>query len=177
MVAIKIKVDTRALAKFKALPDEFKRKAMKRVGQEFILSVVEDVNKGIDINGRAFKPYDPKYGNKKERAGRMGENFWLRLTGKMINSMSATSDKNRTVVLFRGQRPSVSFRNPSRAKKKKRGGKLTVSTKTSRSVSNALIAWVNNQKRHFFGINKKRVRRMRDAFMRALRVFSRRSRK
>uniref|UniRef100_A0A6M3XGZ3 Tail protein n=1 Tax=viral metagenome TaxID=1070528 RepID=A0A6M3XGZ3_9ZZZZ len=148
----------------KLLSEQAIRDALRGVGYKYMLQVRKRTERGESVDGGTFKPYSPKYEERKTLAGRMGRNYWLRMTGQMMSSMIVSVVGRMVTVTFEGTRMVQSFRRkgPSKARP------LTFSDRPGGQVSNALIAWANNRIRPFVGVNQKELAELRDFLRRTL---------
>ncbi len=119
-----------------------------------------------------MKKYHPGYHFAKLEAGRMGENYWLRLTGKMLRSQKISVKRKggclEMEVGFTGTRAR------SRFKARARGGGKVVVNQAGEGISNAFLAMINDQIRPFVGVNQREVKRLTKVFIRHLGLDKRR---
>jgi hypothetical protein len=138
---------------------------------------------GLDVNGKAFKPYSFGYATMRHQAGRTVSPVQLTMTGAMLASMQVlSSDANRAVIGFQGSSAAVRFTRRMRTRvvrnalsssretvaapitNKKTGQKITHTfAEQNRQVANALKAYWNDKgegsdgwgtpRRHFFGLS------------------------
>jgi hypothetical protein len=121
---------------------------------------------GLDVNGKAFKPYSFGYATMRHQAGRTVSPVQLTMTGAMLASMQVlSSDANRAVIGFQGSSAAVRFTKRARPTKNRKTGERITHTfaEQRRQVSNALKAYWNDKgegsdgwgtpRRHFFGLS------------------------
>lgn len=112
-MAIRVTVNTRGLDK-KLMTEEVVKQALRRTGMKYMLQVRRRVKRGESVDGGAFKPYSQSYEENKAAAGRLGSNYWLRMTGQMLSSMVVNVIGKLMTVTFEGTRMSQSFRDPAK---------------------------------------------------------------
>lgn len=183
MSKLRVTVNTKGL-NTKLLSEQAIRDALRGVGYKYMLQVRKRTERGESVDGGTFKPYSPKYEEQKTLAGRMGRNYWLRMTGQMMSSMIVNVVGRMVAVTFEGTRMVQSFRGGGKRrawlKEAARLGSmraeaslagtspLTYSDRPGGQVSNALIAWANDRIRPFVGVNQKELVELRDFLRRAL---------
>lgn len=118
MIDLEITVDASDLERWELVPPKAIGDMLKIVAAEGMGLMRERVAKGESLTGGAFKTYDPDYQDRKSRAGRMGENYWLRLSGWMWKTQKVfvekVGDVIRAVITFEGMRPQVSIGDPAK---------------------------------------------------------------
>jgi len=144
------------------------RVALRKVGARYLQMQTERLNRGEGADGAPLAPYSQSYAERKTRAGRMGESYWLRLTGKMLRSQSIQvggAEGSMTLTVgFTGTRARSRFALMS---KQERGGALTV-VDTDKAVSNSLIAESVDAIRPFVGVSPAEVEILTSVFIEAL---------
>lgn len=115
-----------------------KKTILRRVGYVYMMIVRDRLAKGKESSGAAFAPYSKEYMQQKYRAGRLKENYWLRLTGEMLRSqnqtMSMTSGGEPMVTVgFTGTHPPQQFKLPAGVRSKRAGRKLAAARKAKLS--------------------------------------------
>jgi len=178
VIDLNFHVDTRALQKWALLKPGTKRKTLRKLAGHYMLLVRERVKKGLDVGGAPFRAYSPGYERRKRRAGRMKENYWLRLTGKMMRSQKAKYRKRgknyQATISFEGTRPQAKFEGKGRGridqKQAKTGAGLTVNLAQGEMVSNAYIAAKNDDIRAFVGVNGNELEELRRLFLELIEV-------
>jgi hypothetical protein len=177
MAKMRVSVDTGALD-MRLLTPEGIRESLRKTGYKYMLQVRKRTRRGESVDGGSFRPYSPAYAENKQQAGRMGRNYWLRMTGQMLSSMVVNVIGRVMTVTFEGTRMAQGFRkNKTRNKAKRETQPLTYSDRgEGREVSNALLAWANNKLRPFVGVNGKELRELGDFLRRELRKSIRKTR-
>jgi hypothetical protein len=132
MIEVNIHFELSEIDSYEMIPEGAKQKAFELVADEYMLLQRELLERGVTADGRPMKPYTEAYKDKKQRAGRMGEGYWLTLTGKMLRSQSVLvkhSGKVSTtlVVGFKGTRKG------SQIETSEKGAKARFLKRTSRS--------------------------------------------
>lgn len=136
MISVEIRFEMSEIDSYEMIPKAAKQKAFELVADDYMLLQRELIDRGVTAAGGPMKAYTKEYRDKKQRAGRMGEGFWLTLTGKMLRSQSILikhrGDISTTLVVgFRGTRKGSQIessakgakrRSYARAKRNQRGG-------------------------------------------------------
>lgn len=146
---------------------------LRRAAELAIGRIKRRTGKGVDVDGKAFKPYSTGYAKQKSASGRNASPPTLLLSGAMLASMDILqADPTRVVIGFKGSSAAVKFAKRSRpTKDRKTGAKVTRSVaETNRTISNALKARWNDKgeghapRRHFFGLSREdRIFLVKDA--------------
>jgi len=118
MIDLQIDFDTRELDQWEIFNERQKRSTLKVVAAHYMLLQRQRVNRGESLAGGQFKDYSPGYRDRKTRAGRMGESFWMRLSGQMLRSQHVTIDRRgdtlQARVFFDGTRPVAKIVDPAK---------------------------------------------------------------
>jgi hypothetical protein len=182
MIQVEVTVD---LSSIEALATEIENSLMSAlsvVAAKYLLLQRQRIAAGKSVDGAPFLSYSPGYRNQKTEAGRMGANFWLRLTGEMLRSQivvpGALVGSAATVsVEFEGMHAPTEF---IWRKKPKKGKGDRVYTKTvqarivsdrkkeSQMIPNALLAAVNDELRPFVGVSSKELDKLEKTFANAI---------
>jgi|GEM_PF-3462776 len=172
MIDLELTVDTSDLEKWEIFTEKQKKRALKIVAAEGMVLMRERVKRGEQLEGGTFKAYDPDYQDRKQRAGRMGSNYWLRLSGWMWKTQKAlierVGDILRAVITFEGMRPRVKFNAAAKQKKGQGKARLAVNIDSGDMVSSATVAEANDRLRPFIGFNQKEADRLAAVFSEAL---------
>jgi len=140
------------------VPNNLKKKVLEQAANRLALKIRQRTKQGVGFDGSTFPSYDPEYEDQKRRAGRMGESFWLRLSGDLFKSLQIKYSKAKQSIsmYFQGQHTSYSFSGPAKKGKKKnvKGGALVLKATSGKTTANDKIAYHLNTKYRFFGISK-----------------------
>lgn len=134
---------------------QVRQAALERAATVAIGRIQRRTSSGVDVDGAAFKPYSPDYKEQRVAAGFSSEPN-LQVSGQTLKSMKIVrSSPKESVIGFTGSSPGIKWTKRKRARVgKKTGRKLTHEAKhTTTTVPNALKAKVNDETRHFFGLN------------------------
>jgi len=169
---VEFTVDLSELENWEVVTEKEKRAAVRAGAAEAMILIRERVKRGESLEGGSFKAYSPSYQDRKSRAGRMGQNYWLRLSGWMWRTQKVivrrVGDVLRGTVTFEGMRPRVKFNAAAKQKKGQGKASLAVNIDSGDMVSSATIAEANDRLRPFIGLTDPEVEQVVDAIREAL---------
>jgi hypothetical protein len=172
IVPLDVVVDLGGLDKWEIMTEREKAGALRDVAGRYLQLQTENINRGVDMHGRPFRAYSPGYAALKARAGRLGKNYWLRLTGQLLRSQVVKIVREAgvlvAVIAFEGMHAASRFSTPSRRKLARSGG-LTVNVTAREQTANALLAAVNDLTRPFVGVGPQMLDKLVRTFVGALR--------
>lgn len=172
MFDVDLDVDMSELEGWELFSEQEKKEALTAAASEAMVLMRERVAKGESLEGGTFKAYDPDYQDRKQRAGRMGENYWLRLSGWMWKTQKVmvrrVGDVMRATITFEGMRPRVKFNAAARQKKGQGKAKLAVNIDRGDMVNSATIAEANDRLRPFIGLTEAERERVVEVIREAL---------
>lgn len=117
--------------KFKSMADAVtSRSNMEKIGNYFVVKIKQRTSEGVDVDGRAFKPYSQKYSFFRQQRGLPTAKVDLFFTGSMLNSLTYNAN-------ISGQEVRIFFAPGT----------------DRRGQSNPAKAFYLQQKRKFFGIS------------------------
>lgn len=172
MIDIQIEFDVSEVKEgnWKFLREKRQKDALGRGAGKYLSLQSRRINRREDLNGSAFRQYSERYRDIKTRAGRMGENYMLRLTGRMMRSRTVSFVRDAlglsARISFDGSRPAgkigrgapgaqkrTRLRTASRGVSKGRvaSHNLVVRDSMGDMVQNSFLAWVNHKLRPFIG--------------------------
>lgn len=103
------------------LPPETRRAILERAMLLGIGAIKRRTGKGLDVEGKPFLPYSPRYAKLREESGRRSQPVTLLLQGAMLNGLAIlANDGDRGLVGFTGTAPATSFSRRRKARKIKR---------------------------------------------------------
>jgi len=180
LLKIKISVDLSGLQKFDLYSPAQLDRAIRAATGAYMERQRDLVNKGLDIHGKPFAPYDPpatkrgSYADKKSRAGRMQSNYWLRLTGQMWRHQRVRYRKGKgfrqSIISFEGMQSQARFSSPRRRRKGMSNDALVVRMNKGDKIPSAFVAWMCHRKRPFVGFSWKTYEIVTRAFKKALKT-------
>jgi len=115
----------------------FDRQLMGEIGEYIIFRIQKHTAEGVDVEGRNFDPYTPRYKLFRQKTGHPVDKVNLFYSGSMMSSMTRAETKDESRVFFM---PTVD-----------RSG-----------VSNPLKAYALNEKRRFFAVGVAEQRKIID---------------
>ena len=115
----------------------FERRLMAEIGAYIIFRIEKHTAQGIDVEGRNFEPYTPRYKLFRRKTGHPVDKVDLFYSGSMMSSMTSTETDDESRVFFM----------PSQDRK---------------GVSNPLKAYALNKNRRFFAIGVVEQRKILD---------------
>jgi hypothetical protein len=173
IVPLDVVVDLGGLDKWEIMTEREKAGALRGVGGRYLQLQTENINRGVDMHGRPFKAYSPGYAELKARAGRLGKNYWLRLTGQLLRSQVVKIVREAgalvAVIAFEGMHAAARFSTPRPGSRPAKAGGLTVNVTSREQTSNALLAAVNDMTRPFVGVSPQMLDKLVRTFKGALR--------
>ncbi len=106
----------------------FSRNLMNEVGLKVIFFIQKRTSEGVDVDGRRFDEYSPKYKLFRQAKGHSGDRVNLFFTGSMLSAMTHSATDFEAKIFFQNTTDRSGARNP-------------------------LKAFVLNEKRNFFALS------------------------
>jgi len=146
---INISIDVSQLVDWEVVPKATLKRAMQEASATYMENQRSLLRKGRDVSGASFREYTLDYWSKKKLAGRMGENYWLRLTGQLLRSQRVKVKQGKkfvqATISFEGMHTPSEFTNPYDKKAARR--KKAKWERTKRSEAGAFeYAWGRSER-------------------------------
>jgi hypothetical protein len=116
-VNIKIKGIDQAEKKFNKLYDLLNdnEKLLENVGPFLNFQILQRTAKGVDYEGKQFKPYSEGYKKRRKKAGRPVNKVDLNFTGSMLSAITQDNIPNGLSLFFLNTKDKFGTSNPDKA--------------------------------------------------------------
>lgn len=114
-VTIDVAGENRLIKKLGDLDDALKKRFFAEAAEYVIPRIILRTQSGKDADGKAFKPYSPKYKLFRQSEGRSGTTVDLTFHGDMMNAMTYRADHRGAVLFFANTSDRSGAKNPAKA--------------------------------------------------------------